>query len=257
MHKLTAKPAILVLAVVVSLLATNSAVAGNEKYDAGTIFLFSTEDMPTYQKASEQSDFGAFLKDPAIVSITSRLKAAFTEMQAFGKQQAAQSGQSQMVEMALSVVQDYAAAMQSDLTGRFSFAFGVRDTGAMPQPYFLVHFQGKSSFAALHSRLLGLVPPMLPKDSFSADGVQFSGVMFPPEEGAPVTLPEGLYFGNKGNDYYISVGKTVAMEFMTKKENRLGSDAFYNQMKSKVGTGSHGLSFFNTGPLFKMLKSYI
>ncbi len=254
-----------------TLLVSSPAWAGDKDFDENTILMVSSNNMTKMKAGWNASQYGSFTNDPAISKLWSHLEKGVTTLVKQGIESQGMSDEDRAeFNQFSSLFADYWSALGTDVTGRFSFALGYRndENGAM-QPNLILHFQGSEKFAGLHSRMIDLLVSQsdgkVARTSMELQGVTFHGFNFPPEEGPPmIKMPDGLFFGNKGNDYYVGISKDGMSNYMKSAAattsagtGRLGGVSHYKHAVSATKVGGDMNLFVNLDPLWKFIPMAI
>lgn len=247
------------LAVAATLAMSPVAVANDAALDAGTVFMVSTGDVAELKSAMAASDFGAFAKDPQIQQIMTRMKSALTDLAA------STSGEPGSPEhQASGAIQAYLNALCNDATGYFSFSIGVRNSESGPQLQALLHCQGPDSIGAAQKQLVAAAARMssegMMRSTFAVEGAQFDGFDMPAME-SPVGSPDGMYFGQKGRNFYFGMSKAGLTEYLQaaaggEAKGRLGNSAFFKSAQQKMGKG-HVRTLLNLRPVMDLVKMFV
>lgn len=248
--------------------------AADAHLDAGTIFVLSIDDVKAFGRGLAASDYGAFYADPATQEIWKRVRTGAAAMISKTIRETSEDGamdpeSKKAFNTVSGLISSYWDALREHSTGGFSFSIGIRsDAEGQIQPQFICHHQGGDPFADLHQRLIDIVgklDPSLAPTTFFLQGVEFRGIQFPPAPGLPgVIAPDGLYWGRKGNDYYLGVSRAGLSEYLaaataaegaTGGNARLGSSVFYQRAVADCGRG-HLNVLLNLDPIWQLYDRY-
>lgn len=247
--------------------------AADKDLDKNTIMFISTDNWSAARQAMNGSDFGAFLADPEIKAIGGRLQDGFMN---FVKNQikkdggAAAEGEMQNFDKVAGVLSAYWDALQEKVTGRMAFSFGYhQDESGLIQPEMMLHFQGGEELGTHHDNILNMITELagseVKRAAFEMASVSFKGIDFPPEPPSPpMKAPEGLYFGHKGNDYFVGLSKKPLELYInsatatgdTAVGGRLGDDGLYKKAVGAVKSGQMN-SFVNLQPIWSLVNTFL
>ncbi|MEM7262306.1 MAG: hypothetical protein AAF488_09985 [Planctomycetota bacterium] len=250
-------------------LLSPTAFAADKDFDQNTILMISTDSVAAMEANGEASQYGAFMNDPQISKLWGHLQTGVVKM---FKDNMAQSGMSEEDRAEFDkfsglMFDDYMGAIGEEMKGRFSMALGYRNdaSGAM-QPNLTFHFQAGDKVDAVHSKLIDYLVEasegQFSRTTMDIAGVSFQGIAMPSGEAHPMLkMPDGLFFGRKGTEFYVGISKDGLTNYINSSNatgntavgNRLGNAAHYMKAVNSAGAGGDMRFFLNLEPLWQFV----